>query len=346
MKRKFHNKLKVKLWFNSRFLFITIILLCCFICSQSSAQYARTIKVNTEIDLQKALEKAKPGDEILVEKGEYKGNFIIPSTVNGTKMKPISLHGNGKVIINGGTISTGYVLHLQANYWSISNIELTNGLKGLICDNACYNVIDNVIVHEIGEEGIHFRKFSCHNTLKNSTITNTGLKTADYGEGVYIGSAISNWPKYTNNLPDKSDSNTVMNNHIGPKVSAECIDLKEGTTGGLIYGNTFNAEGITGANSGDSWMDVKGNGYLIESNVGTNPKGSVLADGFQVHCAVDGWGCNNVFKNNTCTVNADGYGINITLKSSKGSATGNKVYANNKVITAGKGLTNIPVEAD
>jgi hypothetical protein len=167
------------------------------------------------------------------------------------------------------------------------------------------------------------------------------LQTPDYGEGIYIGSAKSNWPTYTNGNPDLCDSNKVINNKIGPYVTAECIDIKEGTTGGLIKGNYFDATGITGANSADSWIDVKGNYYLLEGNNGFNPAGSVLVDGYQVNVAVSGWGSYNEFKNNNCVVNAPGYGFNIRLSSSNGTAVGNKVYITNTVTGAAKGISNV-----
>lgn len=308
-----------------------------------SGNTGKIITVSSDNQLQQALQIAKPGDKIVVKAGIYFGNFTIPTTANGTASQPIVLRGEGKVVLNGGTIIKGYVLHLTANYWVIKNIELTNGLKGLMCDNANYNILDSISVNNIGQEGIHFRHFSTHNILQNSTIINTGLKTPDYGEGVYIGTAVSNWQKITAGKEDTSDSNKVINNHIGPGITAECIDVKEGSTGGFISGNYFDATGITGANSGDSWMDVKGNGYVVDHNHGFNPEGSILKDGFQVHCAVDGWGNNNVFRNNLCEVNADGYAINVTLTSSKGKVSGTKVYNNNTVKGAAKGLCNIEV---
>jgi hypothetical protein len=169
------------------------------------------------------------------------------------------------------------------------------------------------------------------------------LKTPDYGEGIYIGSAYSNWATYTNGLPDLCDSNKIISNKIGPGITAECIDIKEGTTGGIIKGNSFNATGITGANGGDSWMDVKGNNYLIEYNNGTNPGGTIFKDGYQVHVAYAGWGNNNEFKNNNCEVNASGYGFNVQLSGSNGTSTGNKVYTNNTVTGAVSGIANIPL---
>lgn len=318
-----------------------------FVVNSSYVKLAnKTIYIFTETQLQQALQVAKPGDDIVIKDGVYKGNFIIPATANGTVANPIILRGTSRAVLDGGTTNTGYVLHLQASYWVMKGFTISNGLKGLMCDGANYNIVDSLTVNNIGEEAIHFRLFSTHNILKHCTITQTGLKTSDYGEGVYIGSAVSNWLKYTNGKADKCDSNLVINNNIGPNISAECIDVKEGTTGGIISGNYFNSKGITGANSGDSWMDVKGNGYLIESNTGFNPTGSVLVDGYQVHCAIDGWGNDNIFKKNTSHINAKGYGFNITLSGSKGNTTGNKVYNSNVVNGAEKGVANIVLNSE
>ncbi len=310
----------------------------------AASMLGNVINVATAEQLAGALSSAKPGDEIVMADGVYKGNFVIPNDANGTIDRKITLKGSRNAIMDGATIYTGYVLHLKASYWIIKGFSIRNGLKGVMTDEANHNVIDGISVSIIGEEGIHFRRFSTHNILQNAEVNNTGLKTPDYGEGVYVGTAVSNWAKSSNGVEDKCDSNMIINNSIGPNCTAECIDVKEGSTGGIIRGNKFNSTGITGANSGDSWMDVKGNDYLIENNEGFNPQGSVLKDGFQVHCAVNGWGNNNIFKNNRCEVNASGYGINITLSSSKGKAMGNKVYSNNTVICAEIGLTNVNAE--
>lgn len=301
----------------------------------------RLISVNNSTELKNVLSIAKPGDSIVLKDGVYDGKFVINANNNGTKEQPITLIGTNKAVLDAGNKETGYVLSLQANYWRIKGISLTNGLKGLVADGANYCVVDGITVSQIGEEAIHLRKFSKHNIIQNSQITYTGLKTPDYGEGIYIGSAYSNWAKYSNGEPDRCDSNQVLNNKIGPYVAAECIDIKEGTTGGIIRGNTFEAQGITGANSADSWIDVKGNAYLIEDNLGNNTQPSVLKDGYQVNCAYKGWGSYNIFKNNVCNVNAEGYGFNIRLKSSKGEAVGNQVFSSNKVNSAASGVANI-----
>jgi hypothetical protein len=300
-----------------------------------------TINVANAIELKQALKVAKPGDEIMLKDGLYQGNFVIAASSSGTREKPIKLTGSRNAILDANTTQTGYVLYVQADFWIIKGITLQNGLKGLVTDEASFNIIDNIEVTQVGEEAIHFRKFSKHNIVKNSEVSYTGLKTPDYGEGIYIGTAYSNWSKISNGEPDKCDSNQVINNKIGPFVAAECIDIKEGTTGGIISGNSFESKGIVGANYADSWIDIKGNYYVIENNIGNNSQPSVLLDGYQVNCALNGWGNYNKFKNNTSNVNSQGYGFKINLKSSKGLAIGNIVYKSNIVNGAKSGVANI-----
>jgi hypothetical protein len=307
------------------------------------SQPKRIVNVSTSAQLQAALLDARPGDEIVLRDGVYSGKFVVGTNVPGNVANRVVLRGSRNAVLDAGTINTGYVLYLQSDYWTIKGITITNGLKGIMADGVHYNIIDSVKLTGIGEEAIHLRKYSSHNIIQNVEITNTGLKTPDYGEGVYIGSAKNNWATYTNGNPDLCDSNSILNNKIGPGIAAECIDIKEGTTGGIVKENSFDATGITGANSADSWIDVKGNYWLVESNTGYNPTGSLLKDGYQVHVAYAGWGNYNEFKNNICTVNAAGYGFNISLTSSNGTAVGNKVYSNNQVTGAASGVSNIPL---
>jgi hypothetical protein len=299
--------------------------------------------VSTASELKSALLDAKAGDDIVLREGTYIGKFVIASGSNGTATNRIRLRGSSKVVLDGGNYEAGYVLHLQGSYWDLKGFTLTNGLKGLMVDGSRHSVIDSLTIFSIGEEALHLRKASSNNTVQNCIITQAGLKTPGFGEGIYVGSAKSNWDTYTSGLPDRCDSNSILFNTIGPGVTAECIDIKEGTTGGVIRENRFDATGITGANSADSWMDLKGNDYLVERNRGTNPGGSIFKDGYQVHVAYTGWGNGNIFRSNTGTVNAPGYGFNIQLTGSNGVSTGNKVYSSNTADGAASGLSNIAV---
>ncbi|NGF55597.1 coagulation factor 5/8 type domain-containing protein [Parapedobacter sp. SGR-10] len=301
------------------------------------------VQVQNVSQLKKALAEAQPGDSIVLAPGTYEGKFVLAKS--GTTKKPIVITGSGdQTILDAGSTQTGYVFHLQADYCKIKNMALQNGLKGLMADGSSFNVFEGLIIRQVGEEGLHLRKFSSNNLIQHCTISDTGLKRPGYGEGVYIGTANSNWAKYTDGKPDASDANTVVHNTIGPNITAECIDIKEGTSNGLIAHNEFYATGISGENSADSWLDVKGNTYRIEHNKGFHDGSNVnFLDGIQVNCAYEGWGSHNVFTDNQLEVNAAGHAINIRLKSSKGEAVGNIVYNTNTQKGAQKGLTNIAV---
>jgi hypothetical protein len=294
---------------------------------------SRTVNVSTATQLKAALLDAQPGDDIILADGTYSGKFVITSTVSGTASNIITIRGSRNAILDAGSLTTGYVLHHQANYWKIKGFTIRNGLKGLMLDGANYNLIDSIKVTNIGTEAIHFRKFSSNNILQYAEVNNTGLQTPSYGEGIYVGSANSNWADYTNGLPDRCDSNIVQYNTVGPNCSAECIDVKEGTTGGIYRYNTFNSDGISGANSADSWMDVKGNNNLIENNTGTNPSTETdFTNGFEVHLAYTGWGYNNKFKSNSCTMNRGSGAYAVYIPTSTLNTT---VCTSNTIIGAG-----------
>ncbi|GAA4379595.1 hypothetical protein [Hymenobacter koreensis] len=302
---------------------------------------AATVSVSTATQLQNALNTATAGTIISLADGTYTGQFSIPAGRHGTSSSRIIVTGTRLAILQTNSRSSGKAaLNLLGNnYWEFRGFSVTNSKKGIMTDNSNNNVFDRLSIRDMGDEGIHFRTNSKYNVLKYSEIKNMGTVTAGYGEGAYIGSAKSNWSTYmgSSTTPDRSDYNRIENNTFGPDVRAEHIDVKEGTTGGTVSGNTFNGAGMSGANYADSWMDVKGNGYTISGNNGNTAR----LDGFQTHVALTGWGRDNKFSGNTCNVGASGYGFNIQQTS--GSANGNIVYANNSVTNAGSGFANITV---
>ncbi|WP_233439682.1 right-handed parallel beta-helix repeat-containing protein [Lentzea atacamensis] len=318
--------------------------------------------VTTAEQLKAALANAKPGETITLAPGTYRGSFV--TTKAGTASAPITLTGpSTAVLVNDGPSGTaptpcpvptagwdsGYGLWLyNAPYWDIKGITVAESKKGIILDNSHHVTIDGVTVRRTDEEGVHFRRSSADGVIKNSTITDAGVVTKDYGEGVYIGSANSNWKCHGNSGGvDRSDRVQVLNNKIGPNVSAEHIDVKEGTQGGVIRGNTFNGTGISGANSADSWVDVKGTGYLIEGNTGTFASPGTFRNGYETHnpSTTPSFlnGCGNVWRDNRSDLgNVGEYGVYV-VSTSKCKEKPNVVHASNTVTRAKKGLTNVPV---
>ncbi|WP_316525698.1 right-handed parallel beta-helix repeat-containing protein [Kitasatospora brasiliensis] len=297
-----------------------------------SATPAAVVEVGTAKQLQSALAAAVPGQTIRLADGAYSGNF--KATTPGTAAARITLTGSANAVLTAPS-GGGYGLYLNgASYWTVQGLTVTGGQKGIMADAANHVLLDEVTVHHTTMEGVHFRNSSAYGTLRNSRIHDTGLNRDGMGEGVYVGTA--------NTLTDHSDHVEITGNTFGPNIGAENVDLKEGTTGGLVSGNTFDGDGLTGRNYDDSWVDVKGNDYVIENNTGRR----TTDDGYQVHSVQPGWGCGTVFRGNRSDLagatGPDRYAIDVTdYDAAKCEAT---VGADNTV-TGGRGLVNpgVPV---
>ena len=271
--------------------------------------------VSSSDGLRHALDAARPGEQIWVVAGHYAGRFALGRS--GTATAPVAVCGAPGAVLDGGSTSHGYVLHLTGSWIRVGGFVITRGLKGVVLDHAHHVLLDRLFVHDIGEEGVHFRTNSTDDVLTRSRISHTGEQVAAYGEGVYIGSAHSNWCSYTSCLPDRSDRNTVSRTSVG-YTTAESIDVKEGTSSGVLASNVFDGAGMTAA---DSWVDVKGNGWQVTGNSGSRTR----HDGFQAHDVATGWGRGNLFAGNSAVVPAGGLGFRV------GSAPGSVVRCDNHV---------------
>jgi nitrous oxidase accessory protein NosD len=287
---------------------------------------APTVRVDDPDGLTEALDNATPGTTISLADGTYGGAFV--ATASGTAEQPIFLCGGAGAVLDGGNIKGDYGFHLDhASYWRLVGFTITGSQKGVVADGTTGSVIQNLTVHDIGDEAIHLRASSTDNVVLGNTIGRTGLRRDKFGEGVYVGSAVSNWCMINDCQPDRSDRNVVEGNKIS-QTTAESVDIKEGTTGGVVKGNTFDGGGLSGA---DSWVDVKGNNWLVKGNTGTNSP----LDGFQTHQILKGWGDHNLFTDNTAAVNGPGLGFALRPPLS------NVVACDNQVTGAAEGLSNI-----
>ncbi|MFJ6382767.1 right-handed parallel beta-helix repeat-containing protein [Kitasatospora sp. NPDC092039] len=290
------------------------------------------VRVSTAEQLRSALAAAVPGRTIQLADGTYSGNF--KATVAGTATARITLVGSAKAVLTTPT-GGGYGLHLDgASYWTVQGLTVTGAQKGIMADAANHVVLDGVTVHHTTMEGVHFRNSSAYGTLRDSRVHDTGLSRDGKGEGVYVGTA--------NTLSDHSDHVRITGNTFGPNIGGENVDLKEGTTGGLVSGNTFDGDGLTGRNYDDSWVDVKGNDYVIENNTGRR----TTDDGYQTHSVQPGWGCGTVFRGNrsdlTGATGPDRYAIDVT---GYDAARCKVTIGAGNTVTGGRGLVNpgVPV---
>ncbi|OAB42827.1 DUF7594 domain-containing protein [Paenibacillus glacialis] len=296
-----------------------------------------TQALNTTSAIQNALKTATPGSIISIAPGTYTGNRstsgdpggqgLFYSDKNGTSTSPIFLTScdpNNPAILKGLNVNDGsYGIHLTGDNWQISNVEITNAQKGIVIDNGNGNILHNVKVHNIGDEGVHFRDGSSYNTLEYSIVYDTGKYQAGYGEGAYVGSDSSS--NYEHTVTGNVISHTLFDGGI----TAEHIDVKEGASGTLIEYCTFNGTGISGDNSADSFVDVKGVNTIIRYNQGYRNGNVNIVDAFQVrtHGTAYVTGTNNAFNHNTVNLDSStGYVVFAT-----GATTGTTAQNDSRI---------------
>jgi hypothetical protein len=289
-----------------------------------------------------ALAAARPGQTIHLADGvytgrtrvgDYTGSFAV--TRSGTRTAPITLTGGRGAVLDGGGTGGRYGLYVvEASWWRFRGFTVARASKGIVSDGGSHNVYAGLEIREIGAEGLHLRAFSRDNVVRDCRIHATGQKQMQFGEGVYVGSANSNWSTYSGGRPDTSDRNLIVGSTIWA-TGAENIDIKEGTTGGIVRSNRLDGVDMSGENHSDSLIDVKGDRWLIVGNQGTVSGSSAVVDGFQVHDVYAAWGKGNVFRENTLSFPArvEGYGFMI-----QGA---NSVACDNVARGASAGLANI-----
>lgn len=300
-------------------------------------------------EIRAAVAAAAPGAVLTVADGEYQFKPRLEVSASGTADAPITLRGTANGVLRTKNASGDYGLWITGDHWRIQGLTVAHASKGIVLDGSVGTVIDGVTVYDIGDEGVHFRSCSSDGVLRNSLVYETGRNSPQYGEGVYVGSANSNWDKYAcvdadEGSQDGADNTerVLIENNTFRDVTAEGADLKEGTDSGTLRGNHFERVGLSGANSADSAVDAKGNNWVIEDNVvgqATAPwtddgqeKPSEFADGFQTHQVYDGYGTGNVFRRNAVQGQVPGFGFGLY------PATGNVVSCDNTAPDAALGL--------
>jgi hypothetical protein len=268
----------------------------------SDYNYSRLVPVSTASQLTSAITNARPGDLIELAAGTYTGYWSI--TTSGTSTSRIVLCGPRTANLGGtGTAPSPINLRVQASNWTLQGFTISNAFQPLFLIGAQNVTVKGLEIYNIGQEAIHLHTGAKNNLIEDNYIHDTGKTNPQYGEGVYVGSAQSHWVSGT---PDRTDNTTVRNNIIGPNIGAQMVDVKEGTTGTIVSGNTFN--GLGSSVNQDAWVNVYGNQSQVLNNTGTTAR----VHGVKVETLVTGWGAYNVFHGNAWDLRgATGYGFRV-----------------------------------
>ncbi len=268
--------------------------------AQSAPGTHGKIYCNTLEEIIAAMKIAEPGDEIIIAAGDYTGakktqepdirgkwaRFV--GIGNGDAANPIIIRGasstNRPVLQGPAGRYDGYTMRIVGDFWIIKDLIITEGSKGVVLDKSNYCEINNVKVHQVAEEGIHFRDGSSNNIATHCEVINTGIIKPEYGEGFYVGS-----DKAQHDLTGTTDDynpycfdNTIEYCKVGPQVAAEGVDIKEGTKNTIVRHCEFSAVGISGENSADAFIDLKGAYAFIHNNTFNVDGSSIIAAGIDI----------------------------------------------------------------
>lgn len=147
------------------------------------------------VDLQQLIDEAKPGDTLILPKGEYAGELVIskPLTLKGnitltsTGQNPVlTIQNTNSVHIEGLTIQTpGTAVEVKkSNRISIAKIELQNVNAGIKVFNSAVVDIHEIIVN--GREGHYSKKGNGIGLYRSEAINVTDVKIDNVQDGIYI----------------------------------------------------------------------------------------------------------------------------------------------------------------
>lgn len=262
-------------------------------------------KVSTLEQLRTAVASARPGTVILLAPGTYRGGITVTSS--GTSDKPIWICGPRTAILDNQNVQSKNGVHLDgADNVHVAGISIQNFRKGIVISGSVGSSVADVSIASTGEEAVKVRYSSTDTAVLYNVIRQTGLAVPMYGEGVYLGTSPKDWCSVNGCEPDRSDRTVVVGNDIA-RTTADPIEAKPGTSGGVIRGNTIDAGGVSEVTT---IVAIKGNDYIVVDNVARNGVGP---SGFYAsETEVAGWGQNNIFaRNNVALLNA---GVAIYVK--------------------------------
>ncbi|MGI3779512.1 MAG: NosD domain-containing protein [Janthinobacterium lividum] len=287
--------------------------------SYTAVRYAAcpqaTQTVSTWGQLQSAIGNIKAGTVIKMNPGTYQVPWSMAVGAHGTSQAPVWICGSRSAVLTGEGVDTNGGFRVDnSSYLRISGMTVRGSQKGISVMHSNHVAVSDVLVEHIGQEAVHLKDNTTDSVVIGNTIRDTGLQTATYGEGVYVGTSKLNWCKYNGCNADASNRDAVVSNTIS-RTSAEPIDLKEGAVDGTVWGNTVDGAAMV---TGKTLISVQSDNWVVAHNTGANAK----TDGIQVWQVYDVWGKNNTVYANKFTSDIPGYGVRLAYNSSLGNVVG------------------------
>lgn len=180
-----------------------------------------------------AVRQVGPGDVVSVKNGTYRENVLIERTHGGARYITIRNYPGHSPVIRGEGIGSGRNKIQLSSYIKLIGFTITQFQQGLFVDASSQIHLQNIKVHDIGQEGVRIRLNSSFVTLLESEVRGTG-KWRYNGEGIYIGTSTSQQPA---SPPYDNTHDILIKDSLIQSATDECIEVKEGTFNVTIQGN-------------------------------------------------------------------------------------------------------------
>jgi hypothetical protein len=192
------------------------------------------VSVSTKSALTSAINAGLPGDQIQMAAGTYASGLTV-SNKHGTASDSLTICGPATAIVSGALTIT------NASYLRLVGFTVKDGWIGVEARNLDHSRVSLAEITNVGFTGIKLYDGSSDNVVRGNWIHHTGRTQPQYGEGVYVGEGRVGQP--TNYYI--ANTNLIEGNAFGPHVTAEHFDIKYGTQGNIVRGNTHDATGFT-----------------------------------------------------------------------------------------------------
>lgn len=265
-----------------------------------------------------ALAVAMPGDTVLVGRGRYAEE--VRTVRPGRPGAPIRVVGRpGAHLAGPHGRARGRLVQVLHDYVTVASLELSDANILVWVQGASHVRLLRSRLHDAGGEYVRLKGFAKANEVAGNVIARCGrarfnLATGTKnGEAVYIGTA----PEQAGGRPDRSDGNRVHHNRIA--ATAECVDVKEASSGNLVERNRCSG----GDDPDGAGLSSRGDHNSFRSNRSTGHAGA----GIRLGGDRPGQGVRNDVVGNTLTDNT-GYGLKV-MRRPQGRITGN-TFARNR----------------
>lgn len=307
--------------------------------------YAEVIHVSSGSNLQEQINLSSEGDQIILAKGLYSGQFIIdkPLTLSGEKGAVIDAQGNGNAILIESSHVT--IQGLTIKNWGDDLTEQNAGIYSELA-NTHLIIKDN---HLTGDAfGMWLQNIQHSKVLNNTVVGNTKLRSADRGNAIQL-SGVKNSEVKFNDVSKVRDGLYVINSQDNVLEQNTMHELRYGIHYMYSYKNQIINNHAYDTRAGyammnSRYLEITGNtskgsedygfllNYIIHSNISENVIEDVWTDPDKKVLGRDGKaffvynsGYNTISHN---TIKRSEIGIHLTAGSENTKVYGNSFIDN------------------